>query len=209
MFERFTQAARAVVVYAQEESRLRGDQDIGTQHLVLGLTHDLTDTSRALREAGFDVESGQRQLELMSASGVGPAGGHIPFTPHAKRALEDAARQGHAQIAPPQLLLGVLGIGDGQGVRLLIACGVDVDALASKAGQLAEASERERGGRQGHDRDLRYVHDSGDEVPDHISQERRLRAALVRYGRHEDGCRPARGCTCGLDQVLAESHDGA
>jgi hypothetical protein len=42
MFERFTHAARDVVVHAQEEARSLRQSPIGTQHLLLSL---LADTS--------------------------------------------------------------------------------------------------------------------------------------------------------------------
>jgi len=45
MFERFTDASRRVVVYAQEESRARGDRYIGSAHLLLGLLHIGDDTA--------------------------------------------------------------------------------------------------------------------------------------------------------------------
>ncbi|WP_286345171.1 hypothetical protein [Frondihabitans sucicola] len=40
MFERFAADARATVVHAVEESRLRGDRRVGTTHLLLGALHD-------------------------------------------------------------------------------------------------------------------------------------------------------------------------
>jgi hypothetical protein len=43
MFERFTDHARRVVVYAQEESRLLAHDHIGSEHLLLGLLHDADD----------------------------------------------------------------------------------------------------------------------------------------------------------------------
>ena len=37
MFERFTESARMVVVYAQEEARGLGHRHIGAEHLLLGV----------------------------------------------------------------------------------------------------------------------------------------------------------------------------
>ena len=42
MFERFTEKARRVVVYAQEEARMLNQNYIGTEHLLLGLIRELS-----------------------------------------------------------------------------------------------------------------------------------------------------------------------
>ena len=40
MFERFSDQARRVVVLGQEEARLRGHEEIGTEHMLLGLVDE-------------------------------------------------------------------------------------------------------------------------------------------------------------------------
>lgn len=58
MFERFTQAAREVVVHSQFEAREMGHSPIGTQHLLLALVADENGSvARALREQGVDEVS--------------------------------------------------------------------------------------------------------------------------------------------------------
>jgi len=53
MFERFTTAAREVVINSQQEARRLGHPFIGTEHLLLGLIHDPQGaTARLLRPAG-------------------------------------------------------------------------------------------------------------------------------------------------------------
>lgn len=144
MFERFTDEGRRVVVYAQEESRLRGDAYIGTEHFLLGLTH-ASSTSKALIEAGFDAESARRHLEETSPAGSGSASGHIPFTAHAKQTLEEALQLSnrlHQQhLAPPHLLRALLAVRDGRGAGMLAALGIDVERLAARAEELAADSE--------------------------------------------------------------------
>ena len=41
MFERFTDRARRVVVLAQEEARMLNHNYIGTEHILLGLIHEV------------------------------------------------------------------------------------------------------------------------------------------------------------------------
>jgi ATP-dependent Clp protease ATP-binding subunit ClpA len=58
MFERFTHAAREVVVQSQFEAREMGHSPIGTQHLLLALVADENGSvARALREQGVDEVS--------------------------------------------------------------------------------------------------------------------------------------------------------
>lgn len=209
MFERFTEEARRVVAYAQEECRLRDDPHIGTEHLLLGLTHGLDVMSQALGDAGFDTESGRQQLEATTPARRWAVTGHISFTPRAKRALEESLRVsnrlGQAHIAPPHLLLGLLGLPDAGGTRLLLALGVDVASLAARAEELAQASAPDAAHEVERDGSTTVTERGRPFSARRVTQQRdRLRAALVRYGRHEEGCDQDGGCTCGLAQVLAE-----
>jgi len=55
MFERFTTAAREVVVASQQEARRLGHPFIGTEHLLLALIHEpQSATARLLRPSGLD-----------------------------------------------------------------------------------------------------------------------------------------------------------
>jgi ATP-dependent Clp protease ATP-binding subunit ClpA len=85
MFERFTQAARAAVVRAQEEARDLGQAPIGTQHVLLALLADpQSATSRVLRDNGVDAP--HVRAEVIRLVGRGPAG-----PPPPDRDAEDAA----------------------------------------------------------------------------------------------------------------------
>jgi ATP-dependent Clp protease ATP-binding subunit ClpC len=142
MFERFTDEARVVVVHAQEEIRLLGHDRIGTEHLLLGLLHDEdSETGRLLRAAGVGLAA-VRQLVQEAPDRTGKPSG-LPFTPRAKRALEQALRVaqrlGQPHIKRPHLLGGLLQVRDGMAVRLLIDLGVDLDALAGRADSLGSA----------------------------------------------------------------------
>ncbi len=58
MFERFTAAARQVVVGAQKQARLLGHDWIGTEHLLLGLFSDGADVAARVL-AGLGIERDQ------------------------------------------------------------------------------------------------------------------------------------------------------
>jgi ATP-dependent Clp protease ATP-binding subunit ClpA len=78
VFERFTDHARRVVVYAQEESRLLAHDHIGSEHLLLGLLHDGDDpTGQALTAAGVKLEIVRQRVEAPAGRGKKPPSGHI------------------------------------------------------------------------------------------------------------------------------------
>jgi ATP-dependent Clp protease ATP-binding subunit ClpA len=101
VFERFTESARMVVVYAQEEARGLGHPHIGAEHLLLGVVR----VEHAILPAGVD------DIRARIGKGPGTWSGQIPFTSGAKGTLERAAREamalGRTHIAPAHLLLGL------------------------------------------------------------------------------------------------------
>jgi ATP-dependent Clp protease ATP-binding subunit ClpA len=73
MFERFTQAARAVVVDAQSEARRLGHPTIGTEHLLLALLRG--DSGRLLADAGVTaarIETTVARLRAATPGALGP-----------------------------------------------------------------------------------------------------------------------------------------
>ena len=87
MFERFTHAAREVVVRAQNEARELGQAPVGTEHVLLALLADPgSSTSLALRQSQVDAR--YVRTELIRLVGKGPDG---EVDPQADREAEDAA----------------------------------------------------------------------------------------------------------------------
>ena len=109
-----------------------------------GRADDLDAT--ALKTIGIDLDDVRRSVEdafgagaLESADPDGPrrrwfgrVGGHVPFAPDARQALERALRQAAAnrdrRIGSEHLLLGVLDVG-GLGSDVLVGLGADVASL--------------------------------------------------------------------------------
>ncbi len=134
MFERFTDAARRVVVLAQEESRMLGHTSIGTEHLLLGLVHEGDGVAaRALEDKGVTLDRARTEVAAIAGEGARRPSGHIPFTPRAKHVMElslrEALRLKHSYIGTEHLLLGLLHEGAGVGVQTIQQIGVDPDAL--------------------------------------------------------------------------------
>jgi ATP-dependent Clp protease ATP-binding subunit ClpC len=94
MFERFTEKARRVIVYAQEEARMLNQNYIGTEHLLLGLIREQDGiAAKALESLNISLEDVHRQVEDLIGRGTFVPTGHIPFTPRAKKVLELSLRE--------------------------------------------------------------------------------------------------------------------
>ena len=137
MFERFTDAARQVVVLAQDEARGLGDAAIGEEHLLLALLRQGDNpAARALADAGVQLEAARETVRARARrSPVGPPD-HLPFTPDAKRALEGSLRaaldQQSAEIGPEHMLVALVAE-DGPATMVLDRFGVDRAVLRRAA----------------------------------------------------------------------------
>ena len=175
MFERFTKSAREVVVRAQAEGRSLGHERIGTADLLLGVAGGNGRAARVLAEHGATREALRSRAagaaidgEALAAIGIdldeirrraeasfGPGalergrrvrGGHVPFTPEAKKSLELALREaiaaGDKEIGAEHVLLGLLR--EGGASALLQGAGADPGAV--RAALSPAGSRRGRGG---------------------------------------------------------------
>ncbi|MGB4442606.1 MAG: ATP-dependent Clp protease ATP-binding subunit [Coriobacteriia bacterium] len=160
MFERFTEKARRVVVYAQEEARMLNQNYIGTEHLLLGLIREQDGiAAKALESLDISLEDVHQQVEELIGRGTYVPTGHIPFTPRAKKVLElslrEALQLGHNYIGTEHILLGLIREGEGVAAQVLLNLGADLEKVRSAVIQLlsgyygkqTEPAEERRGGR--------------------------------------------------------------
>jgi ribosomal protein S18 acetylase RimI-like enzyme len=129
VFERFTDGARRVVVFAQEEARLLEHGYIGTEHLLLGLIAEGEGIgAQALRELEVSLGEVRARIEQIIGRGEGVPTGNIPFTPRAKKVLELALREshrlGHDYIGTEHILLGLVREGEGVAGQVLMTSGI-------------------------------------------------------------------------------------
>jgi hypothetical protein len=135
MFERFTDRARRVVVLAQEEARLLDHNYIGTEHILLGLTHQDPGgvAARALEALGVSLDTARGRVEEVIGRGKKAPKGHIPFTPRAKKVLElslrEALQLGHNYIGTEHILLGLVREGEGVAAQVLVELGADLSRV--------------------------------------------------------------------------------
>ncbi|WP_433797630.1 ATP-dependent Clp protease ATP-binding subunit [Actinoplanes sp. CA-252034] len=132
MFERFTDRARRVVVLAQEEARMLDHNHIGTEHLLLGLVQE----GEGVAALGIAPEVIRREIEQIIGRGHEIPGGHIPFTPRAKKVLElslrEALQLGHNYIGTEHILLGLLREGEGVAAQALLKLGADRELVRQR-----------------------------------------------------------------------------
>src|SRR5918995_5788369 len=123
MFERFSGQARHVVVSAQEEARELDHNYIGTEHLLLGLLTSDSLASASLNALGYTHDNVRDEVEEMIGRGKATPGGHIPFTPRAKKVLELSLREAlqlkHNYIGTEHVLLGLIREGEGRAAQIL------------------------------------------------------------------------------------------
>jgi ATP-dependent Clp protease ATP-binding subunit ClpC len=144
MFERFTERARRVVVYAQEEARELSHNYIGTEHLLLGLLREPESVAgRVLAKLEISLDAVRAQVVEIIGRGEGAQSGHIPFTPRAKKVLElslrEALQLGHNYIGTEHILLGLVREGNGVAARVLVKLGGTPDRVRGAVLELAPA----------------------------------------------------------------------
>ncbi len=212
MFERFTDEGRSVVVWAQEELVSLRHQQIGTEHLLLGVLRSADPLFQtAFRTAGITLASVREGVvESVGRSRKAPTG-HIPFSPSAKQVLEQSVHVsehlGHTGIGPAHLLVAILQNPDCVAVRVLVGLDVDTVALAGAAREVASGLAAEVGGPRrnldpgsGNPVESRSAWTEG--VGKIFGERNELALGLVRYTRHEQDCEPTLGCSCGLAGLL-------
>ena len=154
MFDKFTDKARKVMSLAQEEARKLGQMYVGTEHLLLALIREgegIAAQALAKLDVGYD-ETAETVKEITDRSSEPVPGGHIPFTPRAKRVLEGAYREtmsrGATYISTEHLLLGIVREGNGVAMETLSRMGVSADMVRNAVNEFIEKQQPQAKGPQ-------------------------------------------------------------
>jgi len=150
MFERFTDRARRVVVFAQDEARLLDHNYLGTEHILLGLIREGNGTAaKALDSLGIRLETVRLRTEEIIGRGQHAQEGHIPFTPRAKKVLElallESRQLGHRYVGTEHVLLGLIREGEGVAAQVLTSLGADLQVVRDQVTQLLADYARRAG----------------------------------------------------------------
>jgi ATP-dependent Clp protease ATP-binding subunit ClpC len=132
VWQRFTERARRVVFFAQEEAGRLGENYVSTEHLLLGLVRENDSVAaRILDKLGVSLQRIKSEIERQVAKGDGRLGQDMQLTPRAKRVIDlayDEARQlNNNYIGTEHLLLGLIREGEGLAGRVLNKLGVDLE----------------------------------------------------------------------------------
>jgi ATP-dependent Clp protease ATP-binding subunit ClpA len=134
VFERFDHQARQAVEVAFEEARSFGHEQVGTEHLLLGLLRvGRSDAARALIGCGATLEGCRAKVAEAAASKQhGTARSELTLTDRAARALERATRlslrQRRTFVETDHVLLSVLDV-EGTAGQVLRGLSVDLGCI--------------------------------------------------------------------------------
>ncbi|WP_010652137.1 ATP-dependent protease ATP-binding subunit ClpC [Oceanobacillus massiliensis] len=152
MFGRFTERAQKVLALSQEEAVRLGHNNIGTEHILLGLVREGEGiAAKALQSLGLEVSKIQEEVEKLIGVGKQPMQS-IHYTPRAKKVVElsqdEARKLGHSYVGTEHILLGLIREGEGVAARVLNNLGVSLNKARQQVLQLLGSNESQAG-RQG------------------------------------------------------------
>ena len=132
MWQRFTERARKVVFYAQEEAQKFGEGYVSTEHLLLGLVRESDSVAaRVLDKLGVSLNKIRTEIEKALPRGEGTRSNEMTLTPRAKRvidlAYDEARNLNNNYIGTEHLLLGLVREGDGLAGRVLAKLGIELE----------------------------------------------------------------------------------
>jgi ATP-dependent Clp protease ATP-binding subunit ClpC len=133
MWQRFTERARRMVFFAQEEAARLGENNVGPEHLLLALLREEDSAAGRLLTGQIGVfhERIRAAVEARLKLGIGNLGKDMQLTPEAKHVIDsayaEARRLENNYIGSEHMLLGLLGEGTGLAGQVLAEAGVTLD----------------------------------------------------------------------------------
>jgi ATP-dependent Clp protease ATP-binding subunit ClpC len=131
--ERFTQRARRVLSLAHQEAEQAHNNNIGTEHLLLGLMDEEGGVAgRVLRELGMTSDRVREVIRRVSTSSAGFDPSRVELAGDTQQVLElavdEARRLGHHYIGTEHILLGLVRV-DGTALEVLRRLGVTPEQI--------------------------------------------------------------------------------
>lgn len=136
-FDKFSERARRVLTYAQEEAQQLNHNYIGTEHILLGMVREEDGVAaRVLINLDVNLAKLRSAVEFVIGRGEKPSAGETGLTSRAKKVIElaiDEARSlGHNYIGTEHLLLGLLREGEGVAAGVLDSFGINVERVRAE-----------------------------------------------------------------------------
>lgn len=150
IFDRFTERAQKVMVYAQEEAVRLNHNYIGTEHLLLGLIREGEGiAAQVLKNKGITLDAVRNNVEAVIGRGQQKVEQVIGYTPRTKNILElslnEARNLGHNYIGTEHLLLALIREGEGVAAQILSAMGMNLDNTVQEIMNVLSSDNRPKG----------------------------------------------------------------
>lgn len=152
MFNKFTERAQKVLIYAEEEAEQLKHGYIGTEHILLGILKQQDGVcKKLLSDMGVSSEDVKKLVVEYEGEGdVETRKGEIPLTPRTKRLLElsllEARSLNHNYISPEHILLALIRESEGVAYTILANLGVDFHKLRNDVLSNWGSEDTQRGG---------------------------------------------------------------
>ena len=200
MWQRFTERARRVIFFAQEEANRLGENYVSTEHLLLGLVRENGSTAiRILQELGVSASQIRAEVERQISRGDGRVDEDMHLTPRAKRVIDlayEVARDFDQNfVGTEHLLLGLIREGDGLAATVMSRLGVDY-----ARGRTAFVKTLQLAGQSG----ITQVYDQADEPDDQEFEEKIERPAFSKPVLAAFHRARAEACEMGSSEVTPE-----
>jgi ATP-dependent Clp protease ATP-binding subunit ClpC len=150
MFERFTDRARRVITYSNQEAQRLNHDHVGTEHLLLGLVRESTGTAAiVLHEFNVNLGAVRQQIEQRAH---GPSEikcvGELRRTERYNRVIgsakEEAESLGKNYVGTEHLLLGLLRESEGTAARVLAGLNLRLEEVRLRVLELLGRSPQTR-----------------------------------------------------------------
>ncbi|MGM0443449.1 MAG: ATP-dependent Clp protease ATP-binding subunit [Fibrobacterota bacterium] len=144
----FTDRVKKVMQIAREESVRLGNDYVGTEHLLLGIIKEGDGVAVAiLKSLKVELEHIATNIEnsLKSTGGMMTIGQMLPFTPRAKKVLENAAvearNMSHKYVGTEHLLLALIKDTESSASATLTSNGVTYDVVKEEIAEVLKGSD--------------------------------------------------------------------
>jgi ATP-dependent Clp protease ATP-binding subunit ClpC len=144
----FTDRVKKVMQISREESVRLGNDYVGTEHLLIGIIKEGDGVAVAiLKSLKVDINAISKDIEesLKSTGGMMTIGQMLPFTPRAKKVLENAAvearNMSHKYVGTEHLLLALIKDAESSASATLSAKGVTYEGVREEIHEVLKDTE--------------------------------------------------------------------
>jgi ATP-dependent Clp protease ATP-binding subunit ClpC len=144
-FDKFSERARRVLTFAQEEAQKLNHNYIGTEHILLGLVREEDGVAaKVLLSMDINPSKVRSAVEFIIGRGEKPNSTETGLTTRAKKvielAIDEARNMSHNYIGTEHLLLGLLRESEGVAAGVLDSFGVTADKVRVEIARIVNQS---------------------------------------------------------------------